>query len=537
MTTVLDIRGLHVAFDTPDGVVHAVRGVDCQINQAECVGIVGESGSGKSQTFLAAMGLLANNAGVRGSINFHNTDLLELRSDELNKIRGDRISMIFQDPLTSLTPHMRIGRQMQEVLSQHQNLKGKAAEKLCTEWLDRVRIPQPESRMQQYPHELSGGMRQRVMIAMAMLCKPELMIADEPSTALDVTVQSDILDLMNDIRRDQGTAIVLITHDMGVVARMCDRVHVMQSGRFLESGDADTVFYRPAHAYTRMLLDAVPTMELSATEPKAQDTRQANNKPLLQVENLSIRYAMSSALFKPVKTHTALDSVSFNLFHGEILGIVGESGSGKSSLARAVLNLIPNYTGAVTYLGTPIGGLTEPVFKQYRRDMQIVFQDPLASFNPAMVVGESIMEPLKVFEPSLSRQQARERVKQMMQSVDLNEDLYNRYPHELSGGQNQRAGIARAIILNPQLVICDEAVSALDVSVQSQVLKLLKSLQSERNLSFIFISHDLSVIWQIADRVLVLKNGEIVESGHTRTLFSNPTHPYTQSLLDAVPLP
>jgi len=432
---------------------------------------------------------------------------------------------------------MRIGAQMLEVLQHHTDLRGQQAKQRCIDWLEQVRIPQAANRIRQYPHELSGGMRQRVMIAMAMLCEPELLIADEPTTALDVTVQADILDLMDELRRNNGTAIALITHDMGVVARMCDRVQVMRTGEFVESGSAEDVFYRPQHDYTKMLLEAVPRIELEAKRNNANRESDTQSNVILDVNELSVQFNIRGALFKPATQLQAVNKVSFQLLAGETLAIVGESGSGKSTLARAVLNLIPSYTGSVSWLGQSIGGLAEKQFKFLRRDLQIVFQDPLASLNPTMTVGESIMEPLKVFEPKMSGKLQRERIISVMAKVGLDASFLNRYPHELSGGQNQRVGIARAIILEPKLIICDEAVSALDVSVQAQVLALLQSLQQELDLSFIFISHDLSVVWEIADRVLVLYKGNVVEIADTKTLFSNPQQPYTKNLLEAIPIP
>lgn len=566
MAAILDINNLHVSFDTPDGVVHAVRGIDCQILPGECLGIVGESGSGKSQTFLAAMGLLASNGHVRGSIRLNGRNLVDLSLDELNRTRGKHVSMIFQDPLTSLTPHMRIGKQMREVLRTHTDISVRDADARCLEWLEHVHIPEARRRLRQYPHELSGGMRQRVMIAMAMLCGPDLLIADEPTTALDVTIQAEILDLMDELRREQQTAIALITHDMGVVARMCDRIHVMRDGEFVETGLVDDIFYRPQHAYTRMLLDAVPRIKLHGNHAEQSDNglsqqqtvktssnsnalnaaeseelkttrRQADATDFLLVRDMRVHFRIPTGLFSRAAVLHAVDGVSFDLRPGETLGIVGESGSGKSTLARAVLQLIPPTAGTVSWLGSSLTDLAKDRLKKARRDMQIVFQDPLASLDPSMPVGKSIMEPLRVYESQLTPIQMTQRVATMMERVGLDQALINRYPHELSGGQNQRVGIARAIILNPKLVICDEAVSALDVSIQAQILTLLCELQQEFGLSYIFISHDLSVVWEISHRVLVLYLGAVVELADRNQLFGNPQHPYTRQLISALPVP
>ena len=533
---VLDIRDLNVVFDTPDGRVDAVKGVDCHVKHGECLGIVGESGSGKSQTFLAAMGLLANNGHATGVIDFKGENLIDLPPAGLNTIRGSAISMIFQDPLTSLTPHLRIGHQMREVLQAHKGLTGREADARCMQWLDFVRIPEAARRFRQYPHELSGGMRQRVMIAMAMLCGPDLLIADEPTTALDVTIQADILDLMDELRREQKTAIVLITHDMGVVARMCDRIQVMRNGTYVEEGAVNDIFYHPRHDYTRMLLDAMPRIDSEAVASPQYDLA-GRDPDFLRVEDVKVSFRLPGRLFAKPRELTAVDGISFSLNPGETLGIVGESGSGKSTLARAILQLIPPTDGTVSWLGEPLNELDHNELKSKRRDFQIVFQDPLASLNPSMTIGESIMEPLRIFRPEMSRADMKNEVRRMMGRVGLEPIMINRYPHELSGGQNQRVGIARATILQPRLIICDEAVSALDVSIQAQIIDLLMDLQAEFDLSFIFISHDLSVVREISHRILVMYLGRIVELADRDRLFAEPQHPYTRQLISAVPIP
>jgi oligopeptide/dipeptide ABC transporter ATP-binding protein len=537
--SLLSMRDLHVDFRTHDGVVQAVKGISCDIPPGGCLGIVGESGSGKSQTFLAAMGLLHSNGSARGKVCFQGHDLLTMSRRDLNHIRGRDISMIFQDPLTSLTPHLKIGSQMREVLKTHQGISGAAADARCLEWLERVHIPLASQRLPQYPHELSGGMRQRVMIAMAMLCNPKLLIADEPTTALDVTIQAEILDLMDEFRRSHGTAIALITHDMGVVARMCDHIQVMCDGRYVEAGSVEDIFYRPQNDYTKMLLDAMPRFDGPVSVSQRTDVAEqgADKNGFLKVENLKVHFQISNGFLAKPSTLRAVDGVSFDLQPGETIGIVGESGSGKSTLARAVLQLLPPTSGRVTWLGSNLPSLDRQAMNAVREDLQIVFQDPMASLNPSMTIGESISEPLRIFNRTATGRDRKLAVAAQMQRVGLEPSLINRYPHELSGGQNQRVGIARATILQPKLVVCDEAVSALDVSIQAQILKLLGGLQAESGLSYLFISHDLSVVREISHRIMVMYLGSIVEMADSKSLFSNPQHPYTQQLISAVPIP
>jgi peptide/nickel transport system ATP-binding protein len=554
--TLLSVDKLNVRFNTPDGAVHAVRDLGFAIARGETLGIVGESGSGKSQSMMSLIGLLASNGRASGSARFDGAELIGMPIDAMRRIRGRRIGMIFQDPMTSLNPYMTVYQQMSQVLVHHEKLGRKATRARCIELLDAVHIPEASKRVDMYPHEFSGGMRQRVMIASAMLCRPDLLIADEPTTALDVTVQAQILELMRDVRRDFGTAIILITHDLGVVAGLCDRVLVMHGGEEKESGPVDEIFYRPRHPYTRALLAAVPRLDRAEpgrlasvpgtsdetvpvpAEPIQRHEPDMTAAPLLEVTDLRVHFRLApETAFAKSLVLKAVDGVALELRPGETLGVVGESGCGKSTLARAVLRLVPATTGRISLLGEDITAKDKKAMRIHRRDMQVVFQDPLASLNPRMSVGDIIAEPVWTHFPSMPRREVRQKVEAMLGRVGLGPEHVNRYPHEFSGGQCQRIGIARALVLEPKLVICDEPVSALDVSIQAQIVNLLMDLQAEMHLSLIFIAHDLAVVRHISHRIMVMYLGRVAEVADRVSLYERPLHPYTQALIRAVPIP
>ncbi|CAI2931448.1 Uncharacterized ABC transporter ATP-binding protein YejF [Aminobacter niigataensis] len=523
---VLSVRGLTVNFTTPDGTVSAVKGIDLDVRAGETLAVVGESGSGKSQSMMGIMGLLAANGRVSGSARYRGRELIGASEAELNKVRGARISMIFQEPMTSLDPLYTIGRQIAEPIVYHRGCSFSAARKQVLELLELVGIPEPERRIDSYPHEMSGGQRQRVMIAMALANEPDLLIADEPTTALDVTIQAQILELLGSLQRRFGMAIVLITHDLGVVRHFAERVMVMRNGEVVEQGSRSDIFERPQADYTRMLLDAEPSGRKEAPSASAPVILEAKNV----VVDFGRRRRFSSPKFNPILR--AVDHISLQLRQGQTIGIVGESGSGKSTLGRALLRLVPS-TGVYRFDDQDISNFDKAAMRPLRRRLQLVFQDPYGSLSPRLTVGEIITEGLRIHEPTLDKAERDRRAILALAEVGLDPTARNRYPHEFSGGQRQRLAIARAMIIKPSVVILDEPTSALDRSVQGQVIELLRTLQLTHGLSYVFISHDLSVIRAISDYVVVMKRGRIVEEGTTQAIFEKPCEPYTRTLIGA----
>jgi oligopeptide transport system ATP-binding protein len=524
--TILSIRGLNVSFSTHDGEVRAVKNVDFDVRPGETVAIVGESGSGKSQSMMALMGLLASNGRATGSARYRDQELIGLSERRLNKVRGEKITMIFQEPMTSLDPLYKIGRQISEPLIHHGGLLSSAqARPRVLELLRLVGIPDPERRIDSYPHELSGGQRQRVMIAMALANNPDILIADEPTTALDVTVQAQILALLAELQSRLGMAIVFITHDLGIVRRFADRVYVMRSGEVVEEGATEALFSAPKHAYTKMLLEAEPTGRKAAPP--------ANAPILLEGRNVEVTFTIGGGFLagEPLMLR-AVNRISVALKKGQTIGIVGESGSGKSTLGRALLRLLPS-DGAIRFGGRDISTAGRDEMRPLRREMQLVFQDPFGSLSPRMTIGQVITEGLLVHEPSLSSKDRDHRAIEALREVGLDPAMRNRYAHEFSGGQRQRIAIARAIILKPKVVVLDEPTSALDRSVQKQIVDLLRDLQQAHDLSYLFISHDLAVVRAMSDYIIVMKQGQIVEEGPTAEIFDDPREEYTQTLMAA----
>ena len=522
---VLELRDVSVSFDTNDGLVEAVRGVSLSVRRGETVAVVGESGSGKSQAMMAAMGLLASNGRASGSVLYRGRDILGLSKRELNRIRGRNVGMIFQEPMTSLDPLYKVGFQIAEPLMRHAGLDARAAAKRAVELLELVQIPNPERRVKSYPHELSGGQRQRVMIAMAIANEPDVLIADEPTTALDVTIQAQILELLRDLQRRLGMAIVFITHDLAIVRRFADRVSVMRAGEVVEEGAVAKIFEAPAHPYTKLLLEAEPT-GTKAPVPLGAPR-------LLEAANVTVSFQLGGGfLGKGGMALTAVDHVSLTLHQGQTIGIVGESGSGKSTLGRALLKLLPS-AGSIRYMGQDLTALDLGRQKWLRRQLQLVFQDPFGSLSPRLTVGQIVTEGLLVHEPEIGRAERDRRAIQALEEVQLDPALRNRYPHEFSGGQRQRIAIARTMILKPKVVVLDEPTSALDRSVQKEIVELLRGLQRDHDLSYLFISHDLAVVRAIADEVMVMKTGKVVERGTSEEIFSDPKDSYTQALMAA----
>ena len=522
---ILEVRDLRVRFRTLDGMVEAVKGVNLHVNAGETVAVVGESGSGKSQTMMAAMRLLASNGEASGAVDYRGRNLLALGKAELNRIRGRRISMIFQEPMTSLDPLYTVGSQLMEPIRRHRGLSASEARQEALRLLRLVHIREPERRMRSYPHEMSGGQRQRVMIAMALANDPDILIADEPTTALDVTIQAQILTLLAELQSKLGMAIVFITHDLGIVRRFADRVYVMRSGEVVEEGGAEAVFSAPRHAYTKMLLAAEPA---GSKAPVPADA-----PVLLEGRAVEVVFRIGGGFLagEPLVLR-AVDGVSVRLKRGQTIGIVGESGSGKSTLGRALLRLLPS-GGVVRFAGSDISHTDRRAMQPLRRQLQLVFQDPFGSLSPRMTVGQIVAEGLLVHEPGLSFAERDRRAVAALAEVGLDPNARNRYPHEFSGGQRQRIAIARAMILKPKVVVLDEPTSALDRSVQKQIVELLRGLQADNDLSYLFISHDLAVVRAMADYVMVMKEGRVVEEGPTEAIFEAPREAYTQALMEA----
>ena len=526
MPLLLDVRNLSVDFPREGDVTHAVKSASFRIDKGETVALVGESGSGKSVSALSVMRLLVPSAKVpSGEVLFNGQDLLKVPEPKMRDIRGDQIALIPQEPMNSLNPLHVIERQVGEILRLHRNMTRDEARTKTLELLARCGIRDAEKRLGAYPHQLSGGQRQRVMIAMALANEPDLLIADEPTTALDVTIQAQILKLLRDLQREMGMAILLITHDLGVVRKMASRVYVMQKGEIVESGETAGVFDAPKHPYTRHLLEA---------EPKGQAPRPDPSSPtVVETDNLKVYFPIKAGFLRRTVDHVkAVDGLTLKLRAGETVGVVGESGSGKTTLGLAILRLLSS-EGPIAYVGKQIDGLNSAQMRPLRREMQVVFQDPYGSLSPRLSVGQIIEEGLQVLNPDLDEEQRGERVAKALTEVGLEPAMQDRYPHEFSGGQRQRIAIARAMVLEPKFVMLDEPTSALDMSVQAQIVDLLRDLQMKRNLSYLFISHDLRVVRALSSYVIVLRNGKVVEEGPTEEIFLKPREAYTKALLAA----
>lgn len=576
---ILEVNNLLTRFRTESGIITAVDGISFSLKKGETLGIVGESGSGKSVTSLSVMRLVPNPPGeiAGGELWFDSkmhgpTDLTQLPEASMRKIRGNEISMIFQEPMTSLNPVFKCGDQVTEAILLHQDISPKAAKEQALNLFTQVKLPRPENIFNSYPHQISGGQKQRVMIAMAMSCNPSVLIADEPTTALDVTVQATILDLMRDLRDSLDMSIIFITHDLGVVAEIADQVIVMYKGKIVEGGPVLDIFKNPQHPYTKGLLACRPRLDvrlsklptirdfmasdsegkMTATSNSLEEvTRRfmpqlgawkerqetlASKEPLLEVRGLKTWYPIREGLFSRLKGYVkAVNDVDFVVYPGETMGLVGESGCGKTTLGRSILRLQEPTEGTVLYNGKALTSMNERELRKVRREMQIIFQDPYSSLNPRMTVGNAILEPMKVHGLLGSDQERKEKVFELLNRVEMKPEHFNRYPHEFSGGQRQRIGIARALALNPKFIVCDESVSALDVSVQAQVLNLLLELREEYNLTYIFISHDLSVVKFMSDRMIVMNEGIIEEMGPSDEIYASPQKAYTQKLIHAIP--
>ena len=563
----LQVNHLNVQFKTQNGLTEAVKDSSFTLKKGETIGIVGESGSGKSVTSLAIMRLHnSNNTVVNGEILLNGTDILQIAEDEMRQIRGNRIAMIFQEPMTSLNPVLTCGFQVTEAIRFHLGVsKGEAKEKAISLFKE-VQLPRPETIFDSYPHQISGGQKQRVMIAMALSCDPEILIADEPTTALDVTVQKTIIELLLRLKAERHMSLIFISHDLGVVSEIADRVIVMYKGEIVEEASTKEIFAHPKHPYTKGLLACRPSPDhhlkrlpviadfldasnnavsienirdryiYKADELKERKKKLYAQQPILKVNELCTWFPVGHGFFgKKNEVVKAVNEVSFDVYPGETLGLVGESGCGKSTLGRSILRLIEPTSGGVNFENTDLRKLGKHDMRNMRRDIQIIFQDPYSSLNPRLTVGDSLMEPLQVHQLYDNNTKRKKRVLELLEKVNLLPEYFNRYPHEFSGGQRQRIVIARALALKPKFIICDESVSALDVSVQAQVLNLIRELQQEFNLTYIFISHDLSVIKHISDRIMVMNKGEIIETGDPDEIYYRPQMEYTRRLIESIP--
>lgn len=580
----VEVKNLEVTFKTDAGIVKAVDDISFTIKKGEVIGIVGESGSGKSVTTLSMMrliqepiGKISNGSILFNSRRFGKTDLAQMSQSDMRKIRGEEIAMIFQEPMTSLNPVYTCGNQVMEAILFHQEgISVKAAKEKTIELFKKVKLPEPERKFNSYPHELSGGQKQRVMIAMALSCEPSLLIADEPTTALDVTVQATILELLESLREEEDMAIIFITHDLGVIAEIADRVLVMYKGRIVEQGDVWDIFDTPKNPYTKGLLACRPRLDIKMKVlPVVSDFMEVNEKgeiveiknhkygsvgeallfnfvtdeeihernenlakqtPILNIKNLKTYFPIRKGLFRKA-THfvKAVDDVSFQVYPGETIGLVGESGCGKTTLGRTILRLVESTAGDIYFDGHKINDLSKREMRMMRKDMQIIFQDPYSSLNPRITIGEIIMEPMRLHNVLKNNKQRKEKVMDLLEIVSLNPDHFNRYPHEFSGGQRQRIAIARCLALNPKFIIADESVSALDVSVQAQVLNLLNELKEKFNLTYIFISHDLSVVKFMSDRIIVMNKGKIEEIDYAEEIYETQKTEYTRKLIQSIP--
>ena len=553
-TPLLDIKDLSIAF----GKNEVIHNISYQLYSNEILGIVGESGSGKSVSSLAILGLLPKRISniTSGSIVYNNQDVTQLSNKAFQDIRGKKIAMIFQEPMSSLNPSMTCGKQVQEILLQHSNLSKSASKEDTLLLFEKVKLPTPSRIFDAYPHEISGGQKQRVMIAMAIACKPDILIADEPTTALDVTVQKDIIILLKALQEDTKMSIIFITHDLALISEIANRVLVMYQGDIVEQGEVSSIFKNPQHNYTKALINSRPSLDTRLkTLPTIQDylndsfskeivtpqQRQAFHKtlyskpPLLEVINVEKEYISKSGWFSKPSVFKAVNQVSFKLYEGETLGLVGESGCGKSTLGNAILQLDKATAGSILYKGRDVTKLSNAEIRTLRKEIQIIFQDPFSSLNPRIPVGEAIMEPMKVHGICASNSERKAKVLDIMNRVGLSADYFNRYPHEFSGGQRQRIGIARTIALQPKLIVCDESVSALDISVQAQVLNLLNELKEDFGFTYIFISHDLAVVKYMSDQLLVMNKGEIEELDDADVIYNDPKKEYTKKLIHAIP--